>query len=107
MKDTILERRFRKGADMAKHEVEVSPRALARVAGVLYLITIVVGSFNEAFVKGRIVVPLARSSQSYVNGFWSSPSNREKGNAHQTNALSPPIAYCQPIMCLTERHTQI
>ena len=27
----------------------------------LYLITIVVGSFNEAFVKGRIVVPLDRS----------------------------------------------
>lgn len=46
---------------MAKHEVEVSPRALARVAGVLYLITIVVGIFNEAFVKGRIVVPLDRS----------------------------------------------
>jgi len=28
---------------------------------VLYLITILVGSFNEAFVKGRIVVPLDRS----------------------------------------------
>jgi len=28
---------------------------------VLYLITIVVGSFNEAFVKGGIVVPLERS----------------------------------------------
>ena len=27
----------------------------------LYLITIVVGSFNKAFVKGRIVVPLDRS----------------------------------------------
>ena len=27
----------------------------------LYLITIVVGSFNEAFVKGRIVVRLDRS----------------------------------------------
>jgi hypothetical protein len=25
----------------------------------------------------------------------------------QTNALSPPIEYCEPIMCLTERHTQI
>ena len=45
--------------------------------------------------------------QSYVNGFWSSPSNREKENAYQTNALSPPIEYCQPIMCLTERHTQV
>jgi hypothetical protein len=52
MKDIILKRKFRKGADMAKHEVEVSPRALARVAGVLYLITIVVGIFDEAYVKG-------------------------------------------------------
>ena len=42
---------------MEKHDVQVSPRALVRVAGVLYLITIVVGIFNEAFVKGRIVVP--------------------------------------------------
>jgi hypothetical protein len=30
----------------------------------------------------------------------------EKGDAHQTNALSPPIEYCQLIMYLTERHTQ-
>jgi hypothetical protein len=36
--------------------VEASPQALARVGGVLYLITIVVGIFNEAFVKGSIVV---------------------------------------------------
>lgn len=42
---------------MEKHEVQVSPRALARIAGMLSLITIVVGIFNEAFVKGRIVVP--------------------------------------------------
>ncbi len=40
---------------MAKHEVEVSPRALARVAGVRYLITIVVCILNEALAKGRIV----------------------------------------------------
>jgi hypothetical protein len=37
--------------------VEVSPQVLARIAGFLYLITIVVGIFNEAFVKGRIIVP--------------------------------------------------
>ena len=42
---------------MESHQVEASPRALARVGGVPYLITIVVGIFNEAFVKGRIVVP--------------------------------------------------
>lgn len=41
---------------MEKLAAEASPRALARVGGVLYLIMIVVGIFNEAFVKGRIVV---------------------------------------------------
>jgi hypothetical protein len=30
-----------------------------------------------------------------------------KENACQANALSPPIEYCHPIMCLTERHTPI
>jgi hypothetical protein len=40
---------------MEKPAVEASPRALARVGGVLYLIMIVVGIFDEAFVKGRIV----------------------------------------------------
>jgi len=39
-----------------KSRVETSPGALARVAGVLYLISIVVGIFDEAFVKGSIVV---------------------------------------------------
>ena len=42
---------------MEEHEVEAWPRAPARVGGVLYLISIVVGSFNEAFINGRIVVP--------------------------------------------------
>ncbi len=42
---------------MRKPAVEISPRALARAGGVLYLIMIVVGIFDEAFVKGRIVVP--------------------------------------------------
>jgi hypothetical protein len=42
---------------MEKPAVEISPRALARAGGVLYLIMIVVGIFDEAFVKGRIVVP--------------------------------------------------
>jgi hypothetical protein len=32
---------------------------------------------------------------------------REKENACQTNALSPPIAYRQRIMSFTERHTRI
>ena len=41
---------------MQKHEVEALPRVLARLGGVLYLTTIVVGIFNAAFVKGRIIV---------------------------------------------------
>ena len=40
MKDTILERRFRKGAEMEKHEVQTS-QVYARIGDVLYLITIV------------------------------------------------------------------
>ena len=42
---------------MELQRVEASPRVLARLCGLLYLVTIVVGIFNEAFVKGRIVVP--------------------------------------------------
>ena len=41
---------------MEEHRVEASPRALARIGGVLYLIIIVLGIFNEAFVRNRIVV---------------------------------------------------
>jgi len=41
---------------MESHRADASPQVLARIGGVLYLITIVVGIFNEAFVKGRIVV---------------------------------------------------
>jgi hypothetical protein len=56
MKDTILGRRLRQGAEMEKHEVQTSPQVHARIGGVLYLITIVVGIFNEAYVKGKIIV---------------------------------------------------
>ena len=42
---------------MEGRQAESSPRALARLCGSLYLITIVVGIFDEAIVKGRIVVP--------------------------------------------------
>jgi hypothetical protein len=35
---------------------DLSPRMKARIGGVLYLITIVVGLFNEAYVKGKIIV---------------------------------------------------
>ena len=41
---------------MEEHRVEASPRALARIGGLLYLIIIVIGIFGEAFVRGRIVV---------------------------------------------------
>ena len=41
---------------MEAHRVETSPRAIARIGGLLYLIIIVIGIFGEAFVRGRIVV---------------------------------------------------
>ena len=41
---------------MEEHEVETSPRVVARICGVLYLIVIVIGLFGEAFVRGRIIV---------------------------------------------------
>jgi Domain of unknown function (DUF4386) len=39
-----------------ERRIDASPRALARVGGLLYLIIIVIGLFGEAFVRGRIVV---------------------------------------------------
>jgi hypothetical protein len=44
-------------ADMEERQVEPSPRVLARIGGVLYLIIIVIGLFDEAFVRGKIMVP--------------------------------------------------
>jgi hypothetical protein len=41
---------------MENYEVHTSPQVYARIGGVLYLIMIVVGIFDQAFVKGRIVV---------------------------------------------------
>jgi hypothetical protein len=48
--------RAEKGVDMEEHQVETSPQVLSRIGGVLYLIIIVLGLFNEAFVRNRIVV---------------------------------------------------
>ena len=41
---------------MTDRTVETSPQLYARIAGVLYLIIIVVGIFDEAFVRNRIIV---------------------------------------------------
>ncbi|HEY0557156.1 MAG TPA: DUF4386 domain-containing protein [Thermoanaerobaculia bacterium] len=41
---------------MEEHPVQASPQALARTGGVLYLIIIVLGLFEEIFVRGRIIV---------------------------------------------------
>ncbi|MGH7491179.1 MAG: DUF4386 domain-containing protein [bacterium] len=41
---------------MPDHEVETSPRFLARIGGVLYLIIIVAGIFGEAFVRDKLIV---------------------------------------------------
>jgi hypothetical protein len=41
---------------MEEHQLEASPRVLSRIGGVLYLIIIALGFFEEAFVRSRIVV---------------------------------------------------
>ncbi len=41
---------------MTDRTVETSPQLCARIGGVLYLIIIVVGIFDEAFVRNRIIV---------------------------------------------------
>jgi Domain of unknown function (DUF4386) len=41
---------------MPAHEGDASPRVLARIGGVLYLIIIVAGIFGEAFVRDRLIV---------------------------------------------------
>jgi hypothetical protein len=42
---------------MTDRAVQTSPQLYARIGGVLYLIIIVVGLFDEAFVRNRIIVP--------------------------------------------------
>lgn len=49
-------RGVKRGTGMEVLAAEASPQTLARVGGVLYLISIVVGIFDELIVKGRIVV---------------------------------------------------
>jgi Domain of unknown function (DUF4386) len=41
---------------MEDHEVQISPQIYARIAGVLYLIIIVIGILGEAFVRSRLIV---------------------------------------------------
>jgi hypothetical protein len=41
---------------MEERAVGISPRALSRIGGVLYLIIIVLGLFEEVFVRSRIIV---------------------------------------------------
>jgi hypothetical protein len=41
---------------MTDRSVETSPQLYARIGGLLYLIIIVLGLFDEAFVRNRIIV---------------------------------------------------
>jgi hypothetical protein len=41
---------------MADRTVETSPQRYARVGGLLYMIIIVIGLFDEAFVRSKIIV---------------------------------------------------
>jgi uncharacterized protein DUF4386 len=42
---------------MTTRTTQTSPQVYARIGGVLYLITIILGAFGELFIRGRIVVP--------------------------------------------------
>jgi len=42
---------------MTDRAVETSPQLYARIGGALYLIIILIGSFDEAYVRNRIIVP--------------------------------------------------
>src|SRR5258707_13274827 len=42
---------------MTKLNVETSPQTYARIGGVLYLINIVAGGIDEAFIRSRLIVP--------------------------------------------------
>ena len=44
------------GAKMIDRAVEASPRLWARMAGLFYLITIIMGVFAEVFVRGELIV---------------------------------------------------
>jgi hypothetical protein len=41
---------------MEPHRMNISPRTLSSIGGVLYLFIIVLGLFEEAFVRSRIIV---------------------------------------------------
>lgn len=42
---------------MEEHRLDASPRRLARIAGALYLVIIVLGVFGEMYIRGGLVVP--------------------------------------------------
>jgi hypothetical protein len=42
---------------MAVRTIETSPQVYARIGGALYLFLIVLGTYSEAFVRGRLIVP--------------------------------------------------
>jgi hypothetical protein len=42
---------------MTTRTVAVSPQGYARIAGVLYLIIIIVGALGQIFIRGRLIVP--------------------------------------------------
>lgn len=41
---------------MAEIRIDASPRALARLGGLLYLVIIVIGLYGEVFIRGRVLV---------------------------------------------------
>ena len=42
---------------MTNHSADISPRKAAKIAGVVYLICIVLGAFSNQFVRSVLIVP--------------------------------------------------
>lgn len=56
---------------MTNRTVAISPQVYARIGGVLYLITIVLGAVDELLVRGTIVVPGMQRPPPPTSGPWS------------------------------------
>jgi anti-sigma regulatory factor (Ser/Thr protein kinase) len=71
------------GAEMRDLNIEASPQTYARTGGVLYLIIIVVGLFEEAFVRNRLIV----SGDATATATNSAPTVFQGGAALRTVSL--------------------
>jgi hypothetical protein len=57
-------------ASPLRREQDVSPLLLAKIGGALYVLIIVLGTFEEAFVRNRIVVTDDAAATAANSGRW-------------------------------------